>query len=116
LAVSLCHLCANNLLISKEIREKHITRILRISEGFYADFLLVLQEWMKAQGKVVRRNQDSVMRFLMNNRSTYIPFDRVDDLKLSTRLDYCVQLIGMVAVCAQGENRFGQSVRERIKV
>ncbi|KAL9543559.1 hypothetical protein MBANPS3_008056 [Mucor bainieri] len=109
IAVTFARLCSNNLYLSVHIKEEHIIRLLETSEGHQGEYLLVFHDLMKTQGKFIKRNQDIVMRFFMDHRQDYVPFDSVEKLKRMHDSDYCVQLISMLAICGQGENTFGQS-------
>ncbi|KAI8977223.1 hypothetical protein BDF20DRAFT_988226 [Mycotypha africana] len=114
LAYDFAQLCSNNLYLSIHMREKNIIRILRSSKGQQDDHLLVLHDLMKTQGKFVKKNQDIVMKFFMDNRRDYIPFDSVDSLKSMHNSAYCINFISILAICAQGENSFGQSFARTI--
>lgn len=98
------------------IKEEHIIRIINTSEGAHADYLLVLHDLLKTQGKLIKKNQDIVMRFIMENRTDYIPFNNTTSMLDTLRtmnedqISYCSQLISILAICGQGENTFGQSV------
>lgn len=109
IAVTFARLCSNNLYLSVHIKEEHIIRLLETSEGHQGEYLLVFHDLMKTQGKFIKRNQDIVMRFFMDRRQDYVPFDSVEKLKSMHDSDYCVQLISILAICGQGENTFGQS-------
>ncbi|KAI8393697.1 uncharacterized protein BYT42DRAFT_609468 [Radiomyces spectabilis] len=109
LAVSLYGLCRNNLHVSVRMREEQIKRILELSKGYHGEYLHLLHDAMKARGKLIKRNQDCVMRLMMDRRSLYVPFDTVYDLTKSKHLDYCIALIELLAVCGQGDNTYGQS-------
>ncbi|RCI00637.1 hypothetical protein CU098_000902, partial [Rhizopus stolonifer] len=102
-------LCANNLYLSTHMKEEHIIRIITTSEGYQGEYLLVLHDLLKTQGKSIKRNQDIVMRFIINNRQEYIPFDNMESLKKLHTSNYCIHLISILGTCGQGENSFGQS-------
>ncbi|KAI8365871.1 hypothetical protein EDC96DRAFT_509091 [Choanephora cucurbitarum] len=102
-------LCSSNSYISTHIKEEHITRIITASEGHQGEHLLVLHDLLYAQGKLVKRNQDIVMRFFMDHRHEFMPFDNAESLVHMHNSDYCINLISILATCGQGENMFGQS-------
>ncbi|GAN04326.1 conserved hypothetical protein [Mucor ambiguus] len=114
IAVTFARLCSNNLYLSIHIKEGHIIRLLETSEGHQGEYLLVLHDLMKTQGKFIKRNQDIVMRFFMDHRQDYVPFDSVEKLKSMHNSDYCINLISILAICGQGENTFGQSFARTI--
>lgn len=109
IAVTFAQLCSNNLYLSVHIKEEHIIRLLQTSEGHQGEYLLVFHDLMKTQGKFIKKNQDIVMRFFMDHRQEYVPFDSVLKLKNMHDSDYCINLISILAICGQGENTFGQS-------
>lgn len=116
LALVFSHLFSNNLYISMNIKEEHIIRIVSTSEGYQGDYLLVLHDLLRTQGKLIKKNQDIVMRFIMENRNDYIPFNNTRMMESLRKMDddateYCINLISILAICGQGENTFGQSVR-----
>ena len=112
LAATLLPICRNNLHISIRIREEHLGRILELSRGFQSEYLHLLVGFMKAQGKLLKKHQDGVMRLIMDNRHLYVPFESYMDLTIIDRMDYCVALLDLLAICGQGGNTFGQSVSE----
>ncbi|CAO0799740.1 unnamed protein product [Mucor circinelloides] len=109
IARTFARLCSNNLYLSIHIKEEHIIRLLETSEGHQGEYLLVFHDLMKTQGKFIKRNQDIVMRFFMDHRQDYVPFDSVAKLKSMHDSDYCINLVSILAICGQGENTFGQS-------
>lgn len=119
LAIVFAGLFSNNLFISRHIKEEHIIRIISTSEGYQGEYLLVLQNILKTQGKLIKKNQDIVMRYIMENRNEYIPFDNkrtmenIRDMN-DDAINYYINLISVLAICGQSENTFGQSVRYRI--
>ncbi|KAI9493708.1 hypothetical protein BDB00DRAFT_822221 [Zychaea mexicana] len=114
LAATLYPICQNNLHISIRIREEHLQRILELSRGFQKEYFYLLVGFMKAQGKLLKKHQDCVMRFIMENRQLYVPFESHIDLKATDRMDYCISLMDLLAVCGQGGNTFGQSFARTI--
>lgn len=112
LAVALSKICANNLHVSLRIREEHIKRILEQSKGLHGEYLRLLHGFVKAQGKLLKKHQDSVMKFMMDERALYIPFDTPAAIMTGpeNRLDYGIALLELLAVCGQGDNTFVQSV------
>lgn len=109
IARTFARLCSNNLYLSIHVKEEHIIRLLETSEGHQGEYLLVFYDLMKTQGKFIKRNQDIVMRFFMDHRQDYVPFDSVAKLKSMHDSDYCINLVSILAICGQGENTFGQS-------
>ncbi|KAI9249172.1 hypothetical protein BDA99DRAFT_575816 [Phascolomyces articulosus] len=114
LAATLLPICHNNLHISIRIREEQLKRILELSRGFHSEYLHLLIGFMKAQGKLLKKHQDGVMRLIMDNRHLYVPFESHMDLTAIDRMDYCVALLDLLAVCGQGGNTFGQSFARTI--
>jgi hypothetical protein len=114
LAIVFAQLCSNNLYLSMHIKEEHLMRIIETSEGYQGTYLIVLVDLLKPQGKLVKKNQDSVMRFIMDHRHEYVPFENVMGLKKMHDSDYCIHLIEVLAMCGQGENTFGQSFARTI--
>ncbi|KAI8071483.1 hypothetical protein BC940DRAFT_345102 [Gongronella butleri] len=102
-------ICGNNLYISLRMNEHYIERILELSRGQDVDYLRLLQSFMKVNGKLIKRNQDTIMRIIMDNRRLYVPFASIDDLLKTDRLDYCLELIELLSICGHGENTYGQS-------
>lgn len=101
------------------IKERHIIRIISTSEGYQGEYLLALQHLLKPQGKLIKKNQDVVMRYIMENRDEYIPFNNKRTMDNLRGMDedttsYFVNLINILAICGQGENTFGQSVSHQI--
>ncbi|KAF7730560.1 hypothetical protein EC973_001941 [Apophysomyces ossiformis] len=107
-------ICGNNLHISVRVREEQIKRVLEQSKGFQGEYLHLLHDFMKAQGKLIKKHQDCVMRLIMDNRKLYVPFETPQELIDTEHMDYCVQLIELLSVCGQGENTFGQSFARTI--
>lgn len=99
-------LCSNNLYLSVHIKEEHIIRIIQTSEGHAGEYLAALHDLLKTQGKFIKKNQDVVMRYIMDHRREYVPFDDIHALKDTST--YCINLISILAICGQGENTFGQ--------
>ncbi|KAG0179979.1 hypothetical protein DFQ29_001424 [Apophysomyces sp. BC1021] len=114
LAESFYGICGNNLHISVRVREEQIKRVLEQSKGHQGEYLYLLHDFMKAQGKLIKKHQDCVMRLIMDNRKLYVPFETPQELVATEHMDYCVQLIELLAVCGQGENTFGQSFARTI--
>ncbi|KAL0092132.1 IP3 receptor [Phycomyces blakesleeanus] len=114
LAKSLYKLCGNNLFISVRVREEHIKHMLEESQGHQSEYLRILHDFMKAQGKLIKKHQDCTMRLIMENRTLYVPFNTPQDLISSEHIDYCVELIELLSVCGQGDNSFGQSFARTI--
>lgn len=113
LAQSLYNIFGNNLYISIRIKERHIKRILEQSHGVQSEYLHLLNALIKAQGKLLKKHQDCVMRLVMDNRDYYVPFKSPDELVSSKQyIDYYVALVDLLAVCGQGDNAFGQSVSD----
>lgn len=115
IAHTFAQLCSNNLYISTHIKEEHLIRIISSSEGYQGDYLLILHDLLKTQGKLIKQNQDIVMRFMMENSSEYIPFSNTNMMERLKGMDeesnnYYTNLISVLAICGQGENTFGQSV------
>ena len=115
LALGVYNICKNNLHISLRVREEHIRCILELSNGKHGEYLHLLLDFMKVGGKLIKKNQNTILRLMMDNQSLYVPFNTANELIVSTRMDYCIQLIELLAVCGQGENAFGQSVRQKKK-
>lgn len=114
IAATFANLCSNNLYLSVHIKEEHLIRLLQTSEGHQGEYLLVFHDFMKTQGKFIKKNQDKVMHFVMDHRQDYVPFDSVTKLKSMHDSKYCINLISILAECGQGENTFGQSFARTI--
>ncbi|ORX46527.1 hypothetical protein DM01DRAFT_321913 [Hesseltinella vesiculosa] len=102
-------ICGSSLYISLRISEAHIKRILELSQGLDVHYLRLLQSFMKVNDKLIKRNQDTIMRIIMDDRQLYVPFNNIDDLLKTDRLDYCLELIELLSICGHGENTYGQS-------
>ncbi|KAI7903144.1 uncharacterized protein BX663DRAFT_507611 [Cokeromyces recurvatus] len=114
LAITFAQLCSNNLQLSSHVKEGHIIRIIELSRKHQGEYLLVLHDFLKTQGMFIKNNQDIVMRFIMDHRQEYVPFDSVTRLKAMHKSSYCINLISILAICGQGENTFGQSFARTI--
>ncbi|CAO3631734.1 unnamed protein product [Cunninghamella blakesleeana] len=105
----LYNICGQNVYISLRINEEQIKHVLEHSSGFEPNYLHLLQDFMKPQGKLIKRNQDIIMRLVMDNRQLYVPFTTVEELLQCDKMDYCLELIELLSICGHGENSFGQS-------
>ncbi|KAI7861289.1 inositol 1,4,5-trisphosphate/ryanodine receptor-domain-containing protein [Spinellus fusiger] len=114
LAKRLYSLCGNNLFISIRVREEHIKHMLEQSKGHQSEYLRILHDFMKAQGKLIKKHQDCTMRLIMDSRQLYVPFETPQELISSKHMDYCIELIELLSVCGQGDNSFGQSFARTI--
>jgi hypothetical protein len=114
LAIVFAQLCSNNIYLSMHIKEEHLMRIIETSEGYQGAYLIALCHLLKPQGKLIKKNQDSVMRFIMDHRQEYVPFATVTDLKGMHDSNYCIHLIEVLSLCGEGENAFGQSFARTI--
>lgn len=114
LAIVFAQICNNNVYLSMHIKEEHLVRIIETSDGYQGEYLIVLFHLLKPQGKLVKKNQDCVMRFIMDHRQEYVPFENATGLKKMHDSNYCIHLIDLLGVCGQGENTFGQSFARTI--
>lgn len=108
----LYNICGQNIYISLRINEEQIKQVLEHSSGFEPNYLHLLQDFMKPQGKLIKRNQDIIMRLVMDNRQLYVPFTTAEELLQCDKMDYCLELIELLSICGHGENSFGQSVSD----
>lgn len=93
------------------MREHHLQRILELSESRHAKYLRLLHELVKASGKLVKRNQDIIVRLLVEHQGLYIVNGK--DLSTPAKLEYYAEMIDLLAVCTEGENQIAQSVSFR---
>ncbi|KAI9318767.1 hypothetical protein BX666DRAFT_2026190 [Dichotomocladium elegans] len=109
IADSLFGLFDDNLHVSIRIHEKHIKRVLVFSRGIHHEYLHLLALFTKAQGKLLKKNQDIVMRLIMDDRRIYVPFSSPADLVTTKHMKYALALLDLLSICGQGDNAFGQS-------
>ncbi|ORZ24144.1 hypothetical protein BCR42DRAFT_402338 [Absidia repens] len=109
LSYALYGICGQNLYISIRVSEEQTKRILELSDGKEASYLRLLHDFMKPHGKLIKRNQDMIMRLIMNNRQLYVPFATIEELVHTDSLEYCLELVELLSICGHGENTFGQS-------
>lgn len=110
LASALIPICGNNLHISLRVDEAHIQRILELARGYQGEYLQLLRVFVKAQGKLLKKHQDCIVRCIMDKREIYVPFETAEDMLTFGQADYCAALLELLSVCGQNDNTFAQSV------
>ncbi|KAI8924374.1 hypothetical protein BC831DRAFT_465922 [Entophlyctis helioformis] len=133
---------ASNVGICLKITESQVRCILDYSQTRHADWLVLLWSIVKVQGKILKRNQNLVMKCLQERPaflSLYAltgPTRRLEDSHAaafagshgsasvmslgqllnpdSERVQFQTAMVDLWAICGEGENRFCQSVLQNL--
>nr|KAJ3421656.1 hypothetical protein HK105_002785 [Polyrhizophydium stewartii] len=66
-----------NVALCLKVRDTQIRRILEFSGGRREEYIILLRKIIKVEGKVLKRNQNLVLRLCMERRDAYVPTDRL---------------------------------------
>ncbi|KAK9764437.1 hypothetical protein K7432_008041 [Basidiobolus ranarum] len=100
------------------VEERHMQRLLELSQGYRGEYLCLLRALVKVSGKIIKRNQLYIADLLLEKKDEYIVLEAVQDSKSESYLhppptSYQAALIDLMATCAEGENSL-QSIFQSI--
>ncbi|KAJ3091045.1 hypothetical protein HK102_001865 [Quaeritorhiza haematococci] len=75
----LANLLSQSVAFCMTIAERQVRRILELSGGRFEEYLELAKSIIKVEGKVVKRNQNLVMKLLLEYRDLYIPLQELVD-------------------------------------